>query len=85
METSSGDPVQIPSEIFGSPESQTVNDRRDSSSEEENVSRVLEEQLKRMKATLSATQQRQKRRFFDTMLTGEELKLFKSQMKSMLP
>ena len=79
METSSGDPIKMPSEIFGSPESQTANDipRRDSLSEAENVNRLLDEQLKRMKATLAAGQQRQKRKFFNTMLKGEQLKIIK--------
>ena len=69
METSSGDPIHIPSRIFGSPTSHD-NQEEGFSSKAENVNKILDENLKKMKASLAAGKQRKKRQFFDTMIKG---------------
>ena len=79
METSSGDLIHIPSTIFGSP---TSNDNQQDgfSSEAENVNKILDENLKRMKAGLASVKQRKKRKFFDTMIKGNNYKYLNYKM-----
>ena len=79
METSSGDPIQIPSTVFGSP---TAHDNQGEgfSSEAENVNKILDENLKRMKASLASVKQRKKRQFFDTMIKGNNFKYLNYKM-----
>ena len=76
METSSGDPIHIPSTIFGSPTSHD-NQEKGFSSEAEDVNTILDENLKRMKASLASGKQRKNRQFFDTMIKGNIFKIFK--------
>ena len=79
METSSGDPIHIPSTIFGSPTSND-NQQEGFSSEAENVYKILDENLKRMKASLASVKQRKKRKFFDTMIKGNNFKYLNYKM-----
>ena len=79
METTSGDTFSLPSEIFGSPPTsdqspppplpQKIQQTSSDSSEEER-NRQLDENLKRIKASIAKAQQRRKRKFFQTMLEG---------------
>ena len=84
METSSGDNYSIPSSILGSPSPIHIHNnsnygQREPSSEEdeeeEKVQRELEDNLKRMKASIARDQQKRKRKFFQDMVKGE-LKTF---------
>ena len=79
METTSGDPIHIPSTIVGSP---TSNDNQEDgfSSEAENVNKILDEILKRIKASLASVKQRRKRKFFDTMIKGNNYKYLNYKM-----
>ena len=79
METSSGDPIHIPSTIFGSPTSHD-NQKEGFSSEAENVNKILDENLRRMKASLASVKQRKKRQFFDTMIKGNNFKYLNYKM-----
>ena len=77
IETSSGTHEPLPSEIFGSPigsdqnQAQIQTPTRDSFEEEEDLcDREIEENLKRMKASLEKAKETKKRKFFEKMLKG---------------